>query len=194
MELRDVLNQMMQENLRASQPANLCIGTVTAADPLEITISTGMGPLKKPILYLTSAVIEKKIPVLKHKHTTKGFRHSHTVDGLSHTHSGEEGETGPALDGAYPTGEGLEQDAFISDEQLKEIILNVERFRWQIYRPYSGMQWRGLIGQDPGYVTAELQRRLREALTMDDRVKGISQFDYILDGDALACSVTVDTV
>ena len=123
MELRDVLNQMMQENLRASQPANLCIGTVTAADPLEITISTGMGPLKKPILYLTSAVIEKKIPVLKHKHTTKGFRHSHTVDGLSHTHSGEEGETGPALDGAYPTGEGLEQDAFISDEQLKEIIL-----------------------------------------------------------------------
>lgn len=122
MELCDVLNQMMQENLLASQPANLCIGTVTAADPLEITISTGMGPLKKPILYLTSAVIEKKIPVLKHKHTTKGFRHSHTVDGLSHAHSGEEGGTGPALDGAYPTGEGLEQDAFISDEQLKEII------------------------------------------------------------------------
>ncbi len=87
-----------------------------------------------------------------------------------------------------------ETDGWESVRQAVEIILNVERFRWQIYRPYSGMQWRGLIGQDPGYVTAELQRRLREALTMDDRVKGISQFDYIMDGDALACSVTVDTV
>lgn len=87
-----------------------------------------------------------------------------------------------------------ETDGWESVRQAVEIILNVERFRWQIYRPYSGMQWRGLIGQDPGYVTAELQRRLREALTMDDRVKGISQFDYIMDGDALACFVTVDTV
>mgnify|MGYP000538551263 CR=1 FL=1 len=33
-----------------------------------------------------------------------------------------------------------------------KVILNVERFRWQIYRPYSGMEWSGLIGQDPGYV------------------------------------------
>lgn len=120
MELRDVLNQMMQENLRASQPANLCIGTVTAAEPLEIAIATGMGPLKRPVLYLTSAVIEKKIPVLKHAHTSKGFRHSHTVDGLSHAHGGEEG--GPALDGSYPTSEGLEQDAFLSDEQLAETV------------------------------------------------------------------------
>ena len=42
MELSDVLNQMMRENLRASQPTNLCIGTVTSADPLEITVSTDM--------------------------------------------------------------------------------------------------------------------------------------------------------
>ena len=34
--------------------------------------------------------------------------------------------------------------------QAVEIILSVERFRWQVYRPYSGMQWEGLIGQDPG--------------------------------------------
>lgn len=122
MELYDVLNQMMQENMAASQPTNLCIGTVTGTDPLEITISTDMGPLKQPILYLTSAVIEKKIPILKHKHTTEGFRHDHAVEGLSHSHSGAEGETGAALDGSYTTGQGLEQDAFISDEQLKEII------------------------------------------------------------------------
>ena len=78
--------------------------------------------------------------------------------------------------------------------QAVEIILNVERFRWQIYRPYSGMQWDGLIGQDPGYVASELQRRIREALTMDDRVRDISDFSYTVSGDTLAASMTVNTV
>ena len=78
--------------------------------------------------------------------------------------------------------------------QAVEIILNVEQFRWQIYRPYSGMQWDGLIGQDPGYVAAELQRRIREALMMDDRVTGISNFNYTIEGDKLTASLTVNTV
>lgn len=78
--------------------------------------------------------------------------------------------------------------------QAVEIILNVERFRWQIYRPYSGMQWDGLIGQDPGYVASELQRRITEALTMDDRVLGISNFSYTVEGDKLSASLTVNTV
>lgn len=78
--------------------------------------------------------------------------------------------------------------------QAVEIILNVERFRWQIYRSYSGMQWDGLIGQDPGYVASELQRRMREALTMDDRVRDISDFSYTVSGDTLTASMTVNTV
>ena len=78
--------------------------------------------------------------------------------------------------------------------QAVEIILWTERFRWQIYRPYSGMQWAGLVGQDPGYVASELQRRMGEALRMDDRVRGISDFTYSVEGDTLTASVTVDTV
>ena len=78
--------------------------------------------------------------------------------------------------------------------QAVEIILNVERFRWQIYRPYSGVQWNGLIGQDPGYVAAELQRRIQDALRMDDRVRGISNFSYTVEGDKLSASLTVNTV
>ena len=78
--------------------------------------------------------------------------------------------------------------------QAVEIILNVERFRWQIYRPYSGMQWNGLIGQDPGYVAAELQRRIQDALRMDDRVQGLSDFSYTVSGDVLTASLTVNTV
>lgn len=62
------------------------------------------------------------------------------------------------------------------------------------YRPYSGMQWEGLIGQDPGYVASELQRRITDALTMDDRVRGIPNFSYTVEGDKLSASLTVNTV
>jgi hypothetical protein len=78
--------------------------------------------------------------------------------------------------------------------QAVQVILNVERFRWQIYSPYSGMQWRGLIGEDPGYVAAELQRRIRDALVMDDRVTGIKDFKYSIADDVLTASLTVTTV
>lgn len=85
-------------------------------------------------------------------------------------------------------------DGLAAVRQAVEIILNVERFRWQIYRPYSGMEWSGLIGQDPGYVASELQRRLRDALRMDDRVRGISDFSYRVKADSLTASLTVNTV
>ena len=87
-----------------------------------------------------------------------------------------------------------ECDDWLAVRQAVEIILNVERFRWQSYRPYSGMQWEGLIGQDSGYVALELQRRITEALTMDDRVRGISNFTYTVTGDQLSASLTVNTV
>ena len=85
-------------------------------------------------------------------------------------------------------------DGQASVRQAVEIILNVERFRWQIYRPYSGMEWDGLIGQDPGYVGAELQRRVIDALTVDDRVTGISNYEYTVDGNSLHATFTVNTV
>lgn len=87
-----------------------------------------------------------------------------------------------------------ECDGWQSVRQAVEIILNVERFRWQIYSPYSGMQWEGLIGQDPGYVASELQRRITDALLMDDRVRGISDFSYTVEGNTLRASLTVNTV
>ena len=85
-------------------------------------------------------------------------------------------------------------DGLQAVRQAAEIILNVERYRWQIYRPYSGMEWAGLIGQDSGYVGAELQRRLVDALTVDDRITGISDYQYTVDGQKLRATFRVDTV
>ena len=87
-----------------------------------------------------------------------------------------------------------EIDGYQAVKQAVEIILNVERFRWQIYLPSSGMQWDGLIGQDPGYVVAELQRRLWDALRMDDRILGLEDFRYQMTGDTLTVSFTVKSV
>ena len=87
-----------------------------------------------------------------------------------------------------------ECDNWQSVRQAVEIILNVERYQWQIYSPYSGMEWRGLIGEDAGYVASEIQRRVRDALMMDDRVLGISNYSYTIDGDIIRASLTVNTV
>lgn len=70
MSLIGVLQEINQQNSAAGQPTDLVIGTVTSADPLEITINTAMAPLKAKVLYLTEPVVEKKIPVLQHLHST----------------------------------------------------------------------------------------------------------------------------
>lgn len=87
-----------------------------------------------------------------------------------------------------------ECDNWQAVRQAVEVILNVQRFKWQIYTPYSGMDWRNLIGEDAGYVASELQRRIRDALMMDGRVLGVSDYSYTIDGDALHVSLTVNTV
>lgn len=106
MELKDVLYRMAEKSQAASQPAELIIGTVTSAAPLQITIDTAMAPLQESVLYKTAAVVEKKIPVLAH---------SHTVTGLTHTHTESEGTTGTALTGEYPTSAALENIACLEN-------------------------------------------------------------------------------
>ena len=85
-------------------------------------------------------------------------------------------------------------DGWEAVRQAVEIILNIERFRWQIYEPYTGTRWDGLLGQDPGYVSAEVQRRINDALSVDDRLLGVSNFSDSIVGDTLTATMTVDTV
>lgn len=85
-------------------------------------------------------------------------------------------------------------DGYTAVKQAVEVILNVERFKWQIYSPYFGMQWEGLIGQSPGYVASELQRRMIDAFSMDSRITGITDFSYRVNGDRMAIDFIVQTV
>lgn len=106
MELKDALYSMMERSQAAQQPTDLVLGTVLSAAPLQVSISTEMAPLEESVLYRTSAVVERKIPVLSH---------THTVTGLGHTHSESEGTTGEALSGTYTTSAALENIACLEN-------------------------------------------------------------------------------
>lgn len=85
-------------------------------------------------------------------------------------------------------------DGLKAVKQAVEVIFNVERFQWQIYTPYFGISWNGLLGQNPGYVGAELQRRVKDALSVDSRILGIRDFTFTVTGEVLTAEFTVNTV
>lgn len=85
-------------------------------------------------------------------------------------------------------------DNFAAVRQAVEIILNTDRYKWGIYLPSSGMEYDSLIGMNIGYVAAELKRRITDALRMDDRVKGISDYSYSFTRDELTARFTVNTI
>ena len=78
--------------------------------------------------------------------------------------------------------------------QAVEVIVNVERFKWQIYTPNFGTDYDGLLGTEPGYAASELRRRLEDAFLPDNRILGLSAFAYEFRDGALTAAVTVDTV
>jgi len=85
-------------------------------------------------------------------------------------------------------------DNYEAVRQAVEVIVNVERFHWQIYTPNFGTDFTGLLGNDPGFVASELQRRLTDAFLPDNRILGISNFSYTFNDAVLTASVTVNTV
>ncbi len=87
-----------------------------------------------------------------------------------------------------------ETDRLQAVRQAVEVMMNVARFAWQIYRPYSGIQYLDLIGQEPSFAAAELQRRVKEALSMDDRILGISDFTFQEEGDTVTVYFRVNSV
>ncbi len=87
-----------------------------------------------------------------------------------------------------------EVDGYEAVRQAVEILLRTDRYRWQIYRPSSGVDYRNLVGRDPGYVAMELRRQINEALSMDSRFMSLDNYDFKVKGDVLSVSFTVRTV
>ena len=78
--------------------------------------------------------------------------------------------------------------------QAVEVIVHVERFKWQIYTPNFGTDYDGLLGTEPGYAASELRRRLEDAFLPDNRILGIKDYAYTFKDTNLTVTFTVMTV
>lgn len=79
-------------------------------------------------------------------------------------------------------------------KQAVEIMLNVRRFRWQIYTPNFGSIFDDLPGQDFSFCASEIERRAKDALSVDGRIQSLDGFSFDRDGDRLTVNFSVNTV
>lgn len=57
-------------------------------------------------------------------------------------------------------------------------ILLTERYRYIMYSGNYGIETADLFGEPLSYVSSELERRITEALTQDDRIESVSDFEF----------------
>lgn len=57
-------------------------------------------------------------------------------------------------------------------------ILNTQRYQYPVYSWDYGIELEDLFGEPADYVCAELERRVREALTADDRIDSVDNFKF----------------
>lgn len=66
-------------------------------------------------------------------------------------------------------------------EAMRQVIykiLNTERYRYAVYSWNYGIELGGLFGMPVDYVCPELERRIREALLQDDRIREVKNFVF----------------
>lgn len=57
-------------------------------------------------------------------------------------------------------------------------ILNTERYQYIIYSWNYGIETLDLYGEPISYVCPEIERRIIEALTQDDRIESVDNFEF----------------
>lgn len=86
------------------------------------------------------------------------------------------------------------------DDGLKAIaqtitcILTTPRYDYQIYSRNYGVSFSDLIGADRDFVRATFPERVKDALSLDDRIQGVKNFAFEFSGDTCRVTFDVDTV
>lgn len=84
-------------------------------------------------------------------------------------------------------------DDFDAIRQSIYLILNTERYTYPVYSWDYGIELVDLIGQPMSYVTAELPRRVEEALTQDERILSVKDFEFEMNKKKLHTTFVVVT-
>lgn len=74
------------------------------------------------------------------------------------------------------------------------LILSTERYQYIIYSWDYGVELVDLIGQPMPYVMSEIPRRITEALTQDDRIDDVVDFEFEQNGKKLHVTFTVVSI
>lgn len=69
-------------------------------------------------------------------------------------------------------------DEIAAIEQAIYKILNTERYEYIIYSRNYGVEFADLFGEPVTYVCPELERRIIEALTWDERITSVDGFSF----------------
>lgn len=85
-------------------------------------------------------------------------------------------------------------DDLESVRQVCVLILNTERYDHPIYSWNYGVELKDLIGQPPSYVHSEVKRRITDALTQDDRITDVTDFEVNTGRHKVEVSFRVNTV
>ena len=88
-------------------------------------------------------------------------------------------------------------DGFTDDlESVKQaiyLILSTERYQYLLYSWDYGVELIDLIGKPMPYVMSEVPRRIKDALTQDNRIKDVIDFEFQVNKHKLHTTFTVVT-
>ena len=84
-------------------------------------------------------------------------------------------------------------DGLNAIKQTIYFILNTERYQFPIYSWDFGVELLDLYGQPMPYVMSEVPRRVTEALTQDDRIVEVKDFEFEINKHILHTTFNVVT-
>lgn len=85
-------------------------------------------------------------------------------------------------------------DGLEAVKQAAAIILDINRFEHEILSWNFGNEMRKLIGKPIDYVIPEAERYIKEALTQDDRINDVVNFEFTSDKGKLYASYTIISI
>ena len=82
-------------------------------------------------------------------------------------------------------------------EALKDTIfkiINTERYKYDIYDWNYGVEFSDIIGMDRKLAVTEIENRIKDALSIDERIKNISDFQFVENKNSIEVSFTVESI
>lgn len=84
-------------------------------------------------------------------------------------------------------------DGLDAMRQAVYLILSTERYSYPIYSWNYGIELKDLFGKQMNYVIPVLKQRIEDALSQDDRITSVENFEFETNKNTLTTTFTVKT-